>query len=229
MLASPLRSRTRSLAVVACLTVTVCALGACTTNVEQEAPAHQSGPLEAVAAGHDAGACEHPTRYFAALRAGTCATVRASGGAWVPGPAFEGDDVPATAPCAYEWQTKSGALPDPSTLVRGLGGAGRVAITPACDAGAFPGVGTVMSIPELGPIANVGSSGCDVCGTLVRDHLWVILPPERVFSRHVAVRLTNGQTQSFQIDAQPGVRAVSVTLPTPPVGVAYVEGKVAVQ
>lgn len=169
--------------------------------------------------------CRYPRRYFAFVDAPSCTAVPGTGGSWEPRPLFA--DAPTTtrpAACVFEWVGEERARVDRAALEAYFdAAAGRGAITPAC--GEPEPVSAEVS--EIEPWDwDVGSVGCDVCGIIVGRRVWGIFPPDKIAARRIGVRLTNGETRAFQIDGSGTSRAASLTLPAPPPGVAYVQGRV---
>jgi hypothetical protein len=101
------------------------------------------------------------------------------------------------------------------------------ALTPACGTASTPEVATLQPIPHLSNLGHAGAAGCDVCGQLRHDKLWVVLPPERTWSRELEVRLDDGSRVAFQIQ-NVAARALSITLPPPPAGRQYRSGRVSI-
>lgn len=172
--------------------------------------------------------CHYPRRYFAIVDAWSCAPVPGARGTWEPKPLFP--DAPTgtrPASCVYEWTGEPRARVDRAALEAYFDVAGRGAVTPACG---DPDPAEADAV-EIDPLlfwdpGHVGSVGCDVCGIVVGRRVWGIFPPDKIASRRIGVRLTNGESRAFQIDGSGTSRAASLTLPAPPPGVAYVQGRV---
>jgi hypothetical protein len=94
---------------------------------------------------------------------------------------------------------------------------------PACDE---PSAVAGDLTPLDGIPAFTGSAGCDVCGVVKRMEMFAVLPPNLTPVKEFQVALTNGQTKAFALDVPAGARAASVTLPPPPAGASYVEGRI---
>jgi hypothetical protein len=173
--------------------------------------------------------CKYPKKYFATVREGSCTEVQGRRGRWVPEPLFS--DVPVevqTGTCAYVWKGERYARVDREALLAAFPEdefPTRGAVTPACGS-ATPAIGALRRIPHVDIIGQAGSVGCDVCGIVRRGGVWVILPPERIGLRQVAVPLTNGGAASFQLEPPAGARAVSFELPPPPAGSQYQDGRI---
>jgi hypothetical protein len=210
----PLRALVASLSLVGCSTET----GAAGTRAE----------LEVIHNGRLDSDCSEPRTYIAVVAEGGCVEVAAEGGRWVPSPLFE-DAPPEANACVYSWISEADASPDRVALYAFVHPFTTGALTPSCgDAARVREDIVVEPIPSLDPFGMAGSVGCDVCGIVKRGKLWVVLPPERVFSKQVGVQLTNGTMAAFKINADEGTRAAVVTLPPTEPGVAYVEGPVTI-
>lgn len=174
--------------------------------------------------------CTSPRRYFVTFRdaaqAQACAPIPGRRGQWLPEALF--DDAPEDvqlSTCAYRWSGERYSRADRDAIAAHVGDDNVLA--PACGAATHPDVGTLQPIPHLDIWGHAGSVGCDVCGVLRRDRVWVILPPERVARRQFEVQLDNGQTRAFQIE-NVEARALSITLPPAPAGASYLPGRVAI-
>lgn len=173
--------------------------------------------------------CTNPRRYFVAAGDEGCQQVAGRRGRWIPEALFE--DAPAevqASTCAYRWIGERYSHPDRDALVSRLGW--QKGIAPACGSGSQPNVGDVhglQEIPGLDVFGHAGSVGCDVCGILKKDRIWVVLPPDKIALRQFEVRLTNGTSRAFEIEAH-DARALSLKLPPPPAGLAYRAGRVPV-
>jgi hypothetical protein len=170
--------------------------------------------------------CTNPRRYFVTFRegSGTCAPIAGHRGQWVPEALFP--DAPAdvqASTCIYAWSGEKYSRADRDAIATAVGESNGLA--PACGSSSLPDIGALEPIPDLDVWGHAGSVGCDVCGVLRRGRLWVILPPERVASRQFQVQLSNGENRAFQIGAT-NARALSITLPTPPAGTSYQQGRV---
>lgn len=172
--------------------------------------------------------CSEPRKYIAVVADGGCVEIAAEGGRWVPSSLFE-DAPPEANACVYAWTTEADAPPDRMALYAFVHPYTTGALTPSCGDAARVREDIVLEpIPGLDAFGMAGSVGCDVCGIVKRDKLWVVLPPERVFAKQVGVQLTNGTMAAFKIKADEGTRAAVVTLPPTEPGVAYVEGPVTI-
>lgn len=162
---------------------------------------------------------------YLAAREGTCAIVSGFGGQWTPSPVF--DNAPEEIGlCRYSWMGERLAEPDRGALREYIGVNGALTLStgdePVFDA-------HFVEIESLSLGAQVGAIGCDVCGIIKRDDVWVILPPEKVRNREIAIPLTDGTRVSFKLESTPGARVVSATLPPAPEGKAYADGPFYVQ
>lgn len=174
--------------------------------------------------------CTNPRRYFVtfgdAEQAQACAAIPGRRGQWLPEALF--DDAPEDvkrSTCAYRWSGEKYSRPDADAIVARVGAPN--ALAPACGTATTPDVGTLQPIPQLDIYSHAGSVGCDVCGLLRRGKLWVILPPEKIATKQFEVLLDNGQSRAFQIEPT-NARALSITLPAPPAGALYRQGRVRV-
>jgi hypothetical protein len=170
--------------------------------------------------------CSSPRRYFATFRegSGTCAPIPGRRGQWVPEALFA--DAPAEVQlttCAYRWSGEKYSRPDRDAIAAKVGYANGLAA--ACGSSSEPDVGLLQPIPKLDIFAQAGSVGCDVCGILRKGKIWVILPSEKITQKQFEVRLDNGQSRAFQIEATEA-RALTIALPPPPAGTHYVSGRV---
>lgn len=163
--------------------------------------------------------CTSPRRYFAAVGDGGCAPIAGRRGEWV------GDELFADAPeevrsatCTYRWVAERSSRPDRDALFSRIGWGEGAA--PACGAGSFPDIGALEPIAQLDIFGQAGAVGCDVCGLLRRDRVWVVLPPDKVIMREFEVRLSDGTSRAFKIDAS-RASALSMALPALPAGVSY--------
>ena len=139
-------------------------------------------------------------------------------------------DVPSDAPadvqsttCALRWSGTRSSRPDDESLRAAVGLDSGLA--PACGEGSDVSLGTLEPIPHIDFLGQSGSVGCDVCGIVRGKKVFVILPPERILLKQLAVRLSNGEERAFQLTGTEG-RAVSLTLPAPPRGTTYQQGRV---
>jgi hypothetical protein len=165
--------------------------------------------------------------FIAVLKTGDCEAIAGYGGTWNPGPLFQ-NAPPQFHACLYSWQTSNGSRADTSALadaIRPLPG-GNV-LTPTCDTApkVQRGVEAEVAVPQVAG----GTVGCDVCGYVDGDGVDVVLPPDEVMLGAFTVALTDGTSQSFKVDVTTGVHAATVILPTPPVGVSYVQGPITVR
>ena len=172
--------------------------------------------------------CTSPRKYFATFRNGSggCTVIVGHRGRWVPEPLFV--DAPADvqlSTCAFRWAGAKGSPPDRERLLQEVGFENGLA--PACGTSSAVSLGNLQPIPSIDILTQGGSVGCDVCG-IVRDRVvWAILPPEKTRLKQFAVRLSDGQERAFQISGAEGP-AVSITLPPPPRGTKYVQGRVTI-
>jgi len=169
--------------------------------------------------------CNSPRRYFVTYADGrACAPIPGRRGRWLPEKLFaDAPDEVQSATCAYRWSGAKYSRADGDALKASVGLTGGVA--PACGDSSEPEIGLLEQIPYVDNWTQAGSVGCDVCGVLRRGRIWVILPPEKIALKQFEVQLSNGETRAFQIQ---GTRAgaVSVTLPPPPAGTSYKQGRV---
>jgi hypothetical protein len=176
--------------------------------------------------------CTNPRRYFAtftdsatsAPATPACAPIPGYRGQWLPAPLFT--DAPPevqVSTCAYQWSGEKYSRPDREAIVASVEYPSVLA--PACGTASTPDVAALQPIPYVEvSLIQAGSVGCDVCGLLRNGKLWVILPPELNLKRQLELRLDSGEIRSFQIqNAQ--ARALSITLPAPPAGTSYVQGR----
>jgi hypothetical protein len=200
-------------------------LGGCASTSSSSSAQPSSDP--GVDAADELNSCTSPRRYFATLGDGeSCVPVAGAGGQWLPRPLFA--DAPpevAAETCTYVWSAPAGTPPDPAALRASL--AWGDGLTEACGSSAQVDVGALDPISEIDAGKGIGAAGCDVCGRVRNGRIWVVLPPDRVVVRQLSVRLQNGAMKVFQI-APTKARALSIALPPPPRGTAYVEGRVAV-
>lgn len=183
-----------------------------------------------VAAPPSAGLCDPPRRYDAALRQGRCADVPTETGIWAASSLFP--DAPAVVrrtACGYAWFAfEEDAPPDEDALRRVPG---LVVLGPNCTGVTEPSDdAAAVEIEGLDAFTHVGAAGCDVCGLLKGDRLYVTMPPARIHSKQLALRLVGGGERYFQLVVPPGAgQSFVVTVPPPPPGARYVEGRVAIQ
>lgn len=170
--------------------------------------------------------CTDPRLYFTVRAEGGCEVVTAKRGRWTPSPVFR--DAPPEVQrlaCAYRWAGPKGASPDRRALELALGE--RAALAPVCgaDAALVPVRGNAARI-EGSPIGGLaGSVGCDVCGIVWQNKLWVVISPD-VSRRQVSVPLSTGTTDGFEL-ASSSARAVVIDLPPATAG-EYRQGVVPV-
>lgn len=168
--------------------------------------------------------CTNPRRYFVAAGDEGCQEIAGRRGKWIPEALFEDAPVEVqTSTCAYRWLGERYSRPDRDALVSRLGWQNGIA--PACGSGSQPNIGDVQEIPGLDVLSQAGSVGCDVCGILKKDRIWVVLPPDKIDLRQFEVRLSDGSSRAFEIDAS-AARALSLKLPPPPAGLTYRAGRV---
>lgn len=208
--------------------VSVCAV-ACSSR-EDGAPASE-GEGDAEATDQDVTAsCTYPRRYFVTFGEATdeqpCTPIAGRRGQWLPEPLFADapEDVQLST-CAYRWSGEKYSRPDRDAIAARVGNVN--ALAPACGTSVAPDIGALEPIPHLDVLSQAGSVGCDVCGVLRNGKLWVILPPEKIATKQLEVRLDNGQTRAFQIQ-NADARALSITLPPPPAGAQYRQERVRV-
>jgi hypothetical protein len=212
-----MKLRLPSLSLLAAISLVGCSTETGVTDAE---PASSEDALEAT--------CSEPREYIAVVAERGCVEVAAERGRWVPSPLFE-DAPPEANACIYAWAGEAGAPVDRWALYAFVRPYDSGALTPSCGGGERVREDIVLEpIPGLDIFGMAGSVGCDVCGIVKEGKLWVVLPPERVLSRQVGLPLTNGGMAAFQIKADEGARAVTVSLPPTEPGVAYVEGHVTV-
>lgn len=170
--------------------------------------------------------CAAPRKYFVTFRDGgaTCAPIAGRRGRWMPEPLFQ--DAPAdvqSTTCALRWSSTGSSRPDDESLRAAVGLDSGLA--PACGEGSDASLGTLKPIAHIDFLGQSGSVGCDVCGIVRGKKIFAILPPERILLKQLAVRLSNGEERAFQLTGTEG-RAVSLTLPAPPRGTTYQQGRV---
>jgi hypothetical protein len=178
--------------------------------------------------------CANPRRYFATLRdeSEACTEIAAERGRWVPEPLFA--DMPPEAQastCLYRWAGERYSRADRDAIVAQFAQnvfPTRGVLTPACGSSSRPDVGDLDPIPYIDTVGHAGSVGCDVCGIVKRGKVWVILPPEKIGLRQFQVQLSNGTSKAFQIRATDGARAIGLSLPPPPSGTQYKDGRISV-
>jgi hypothetical protein len=201
---------------------------ACASSADAPSDVPAEGEV-ASSEGEIRASCSNPRKYFATFHkgAGTCTPIEGQRGRWLPEPLFT--DAPAdvqASTCAYRWSGERNARPDRDAIVSKVGFWNGLA--PACGAsGSTPSVGLLQPIPKIDHWTSAGTVGCDVCGVVRQGKIWVVLPPETVVRNQFAVKLTDGTTSSFEIEA-PATRALSIELPPPPPGTSYESGPVAV-
>lgn len=171
--------------------------------------------------------CTNPRRYFATFRegTGTCAPIAARRGQWLPESLFA--DAPADvqiSTCTYQWSGEKYSRPDQDALRAAVGAENGLA--PACGKSSVPDVGLLQPIPYIDIWTQAGSVGCDVCGIVRNGRIWVVLPPEKIARKQFEVRLSDGRTRAFQIEARTDARALSIALPAAPAGTTYQQGRV---
>jgi hypothetical protein len=203
--------------------ISVFAIG-CTTSSEpvsaEDEPAESTEDELAVS-------CTYPRRYAAILIEGECTTLRARRGQWVPSPAFA-DAPDESGACVYSWVAdKKGVHVDREAIKNWVGDRGVLTAMCGSDNGLDPA--HVQQIPQLSTYGMAGSVGCDVCGLLKNNKIWIVIPPERETHREFQVPLTNGTLRSFSINANESASVMSIALPPLPPGVQYVNGRVAIQ
>jgi hypothetical protein len=162
------------------------------------------------------------------VRSGPCRDVAAPSGSWRSTALFaDAPDAPGTPrACVYAWTGADGPSADVDALRGALGP--NAVLTPACDDEPLSGAGTALPIEHLGLPVFSGSTGCDVCGVVKKNKMWIVLPPGLVQAKEFVVDLTNGDQRAFELHVAEGVRATSVVLPPPPAGTKYVEGPVTI-
>jgi hypothetical protein len=201
--------------------------------------AEPAGDDEAELAG--AKCFESPRRYELSLAEGhACEDIRAHGGRWVARPLF--GDAPASLrdrACIVKWSpSRRNAPPDPTVLAAAPGvlmvapdctGARTCSSASACST-VEANVQQIPFEPEPDIVPYTGASGCDVCGVVSGGKIWVIDPPWLLpGTRKINVGLTGGAARTFVVDKPAGVQAYAVTLPPPPPGQSYVEGRIKIR
>ena len=171
------------------------------------------------------GTCAAPRRYMAAVTEHDCTEVPAARGRWTPTPLFA-DAPPGTGACFYTWYGEKNAPVDRASLQDHVGWAGAL-IPSACGSEHLEQLQVEPAV-DFDPGSMVGAVGCDVCGMQKDGHVWVIIPPERTSFHVVTVPLSNGTKLSFQMKKADAVRAATLTLPPPPAGAHYVNGRISV-
>lgn len=158
-------------------------------------------------------------------QARSCTPIEGRRGQWLPEPLFPDapEDVQLST-CAYRWSGEKYSRADRDAIAARVGDQG--ALAPACGTSSTGGRDPRAHPAPRHP-QQAGSVGCDVCGVLRNGKIWVILPPEKIAQKQFEIRLDNGETRAFEIQ-NPAARAVSVTLPAPPAGTRYLQGRVKV-
>lgn len=228
-----------------------CAFVACTED-EGATPATKPTTREDQSNDVDAGGetdastadASQPKQYLAFLEAGPCGDVsgatRAAGtrGRWVSQPLFP-DAPPAVREiaCAYSWTptrapTRDSDTPDVldrDALFAGLGEADLVTPSATPIPIALPAIDPREAEPIDGGFSGdgppTGVSGCDVCGRVAAQRIFVIRPPEKVSHHRLLVPTTTGMFRVFDVPATTSAQVFTVQLPTTPSGDAYTEGR----
>ena len=227
------------------------ALAACSAQVAGEGRASEhgatSGPSDRAAPAPapsgstrprspigDACTLEKAPRHLAFLRTGTCGDVPADAGQWTGTALFPDAPSPLReVACAFDWSSDVGAAPEPSALAV----VDAEHLVPTCPKRirvvdvTTPVHGEALEVPPMeadggGTGAPSGVTGCDVCARLVGRELFVILPPDQLDLKRIAVWVDSGAEMRFDVSPSvAGAQAFFVSLPPPTEG-AYVGGRV---
>jgi hypothetical protein len=135
--------------------------------------------------------------------------------------------------CTYEWRPPDASAVADAAALQALAPevlARSVAPMPRCKAPVLPpGAITAARFAEGdgGDGAPTGVVGCDVCGRVANDRLFVILPPDAVRYKRIIVNATKDRAFVFDV-APPSADAQVFTadLPPPPEGIEYRDGRV---
>ena len=174
-----------------------------------------------------------PKRYEAILQGeARCEDVTATDGTWLARPLFA--DAPADirdGSCRFTWRARSrGAAPDAAALKDHVGATN---LLPSCSRGAPPRLnGERYEFDPSDIVPMGGSVGCDVCGVIRRREGFIVRPPNVDRIRfHAALADARGRPVDMMPITVPPTRARSmvVTLPEPPPGLHYVEGRIPLQ
>lgn len=174
-------------------------------------------------------------RWYVSLRDRSCEILPGNGGWWIPSALFPGAPPRVLAStCAYDWRVPVGSekvTPDVAVL-KAFVDPDHEVLTPVCTGpvGVAPSasMADVYEVYEIPPNGG-GSQGCDVCGIVDEDQLYVVLPPDEIVLYEFAVPLSNGETRWLKLDAGAAYGGTfSVPLPALPDGLDYVDGYVTV-
>jgi hypothetical protein len=207
---------------LSCCVLLVGTVAACSDDGES---GQTSSEVKATAVSH----CPGTRRYDAFLQPGsTCQNVEATGGDWVAAPIFP--DAPAKVrdiSCAYYWRSSVNppGPPEPQALqsLRARLLTANCA-QPWCDSEECRMAGTGGASPmPAGVMASPGSgaNGCDVCGIVSEDKLYIIVPED--FLGRYSVQL---EEQNYLV--LPDDRAQSYSVELPNQAMSYPEGFVTI-
>ena len=190
------------------------ALGACSTRGTDDADpnrGHLDGPAPAGCAVGD-------VRYLALLGEGSegpCADVAGRGGAWLAQPTFP--QAPAALrdrACTYVWSAPASAPADVEALAKlATTFLTKGAEVAACEPPALE-LSPLLPDPDAasGPM---GVTGCDVCGLVIDDEVFVVLPLDDVDRTWTLGVEMGDRLLSFTIE-QPVHRAQAFSAKLPP-------------
>lgn len=169
--------------------------------------------------GRDDGGCAvRAPRYYAFLKAPSCADVPGAGGVWRVRPAFP--EAPASVrdiACAYTWTPEAADATEdvsvleelePSHLAKGE------LVTVACEPPALGADALTDITAEGGAGAPTGVTGCDVCGRVDDGRVYIILPGDDGPDLTVlSVATLGGVWKTFRIARPQSAQLFSVALP----------------
>jgi len=163
--------------------------------------------------------------WFVTLKERSCKDVEGDRGTWVAEPV---DASISDSICTMRWEGERYSRADIDALRQSITD-WQETMTPACSS-AIHDHGTVTAIPGFDFVAQIGANGCDVCGRLGHDgRIIVVLPPERTRLREFQVDLSNGQVQTYKINASNAARVMQLQLPAPPAGAQYKAGPIHIE
>lgn len=172
--------------------------------------------------------CDRSGTIVARSLDGRCTDVSGEHGHWAAAPLFA-DAPPDTGYCRYTWSSTKAPADSEALYPRVMLDTwtdGCASPAPDADAG-FLVPYLAPDIPVFGP--EGGAIGCDVCGVLKFDRIWLVLPVIGVGARQVDVKLSDKTQRTFKIEAPASQRWMSLDLPPLPEGKHYVEGPVKVR
>ena len=170
--------------------------------------------------------CTNAKRYYVVSAERECAEVKVDEGQWSFTSLFPGAPEYVTRhACAYTWSGRLGASPNQAALEAALGKT--YALTPVCEP-ALPTM-PVLALAEPTDIVltvpSSGSVGCDVCGIVWGDRMWLVIAPS-ILHKHTEVMRASGAIARFNL-AFSAARAATAALPAGGAD-AYVNGFVRV-